>query len=137
MRAFRILEHTADTILEANGRDLDELFGNAALGMFTVIAEPAKAAPAEQREISLADNTTADLLHAWLSELLYLFDTEGLFFCAFECRVEAGRLAAVARGEPFDADRHEYKTEIKAVTHHELKVEQTGAGWRAQLLLDL
>lgn len=137
MHPFRILEHTADTILEANGRDLDELFRNAALGMFTVIAEPAKAVPAEQREVSLADDTTADLLHAWLSELLYLFETEGLFFCAFECRVEAGRLDAVARGEPFDADRHDYKTEIKAVTHHELSVERTGAGWRARLLLDL
>ncbi len=137
MRPFRIIEHTADTFLEANGRELGELFANAALGMFAVIAEPQKAVPIERRAVSLTDDTTADLLHAWLSELLYLFETEGLFFCAFECSVEDGRLDAVVRGEPFDADRHGYRTEIKAVTHHELKVERTDAGWQARLLLDL
>ena len=47
--------------------------------------------------------------------------------------------AASARlsGESFDPERHERGHEVKAVTHHELTIEQSERGFVARVLLDI
>ena len=79
-----------------------------------------------------------DLLVNWLSEILYLHDAEGWVFREFEMTgLEETSLAAVARGEKFDPVRHQAKLLIKAVTYHQLKLEETAEGWRAQVYVDI
>jgi SHS2 domain-containing protein len=141
---FELLEHTADIILLAHGATLDELFANAAYGMFSVIGEPDhaqldRASPGcgTEREINVAGDDLESLLVAWLSELLFLFETTEIFFADFECRISGNQLTAMARGEKFNAEKHEFKTEIKAVTRHQLRVSQTEGEWQAKILLDL
>jgi SHS2 domain-containing protein len=134
---FELLEHTADIILRAYGKSKEELFENAAYGTFSVIGEPSAAKPEIGRPIKLAADDVESLLIAWLSDLLYLFETSEIFFCQFECHISDSSLAAVARGENFSAEKHQFKTEIKAVTHHALKVEQKDGQWVAEILLDL
>src|SRR3972149_3103568 len=51
---FEILEHTADAGIVAHARSLEELFANAAAGMFSLMADLGGGRPAEQREIELA-----------------------------------------------------------------------------------
>jgi SHS2 domain-containing protein len=40
-------------------------------------------------------------------------------------------------GERFDDTRHEPQPEVKAVTRHQLRVEETARGWTAVMVLDL
>ena len=49
---------------------------------------------------------------------------------------EAG-LKAIAYGEPMDPARHEPAHEVKAITYHDLKVEQTADGWLAEVIVDI
>jgi SHS2 domain-containing protein len=44
---------------------------------------------------------------------------------------------AALEGEPIDAARHQLSGDVKAVTVHRLKVEQTSAGWEATVVLDV
>ena len=46
-------------------------------------------------------------------------------------------LEATAAGEPYDPERHPVKIAIKAVTYHQLAVEQTASGWRARVIFDI
>src|SRR5438876_10903097 len=46
---FEVVEHTADVVLVAHGRTLEELFANAARGMMLFLIEPAAVRPAERR----------------------------------------------------------------------------------------
>jgi SHS2 domain-containing protein len=74
----------------------------------------------------------------WLSELLYLHDVENLLFKAFEIEsVGEDGLKAVAKGEPFQEGVHVIKTEVKAVTYHQIVVREKKGRWKAQVILDL
>jgi len=46
-------------------------------------------------------------------------------------------LKAKVRGEKLDLSRHTLKTEIKAVTYHQLEVKKTAKGWEAQIIFDV
>ena len=74
----------------------------------------------------------------WLSEILYLYDAEGWLFRDFEIDALSDHsLSARALGEKFNPETHQLKLLVKAVTYHQLLVEQTDAGWRAQVYVDI
>ncbi len=78
------------------------------------------------------------LMVDWLSELLYLHDVEYLLFKEFTVgSLGEDGLEAVVKGEPFQEGVHVIKTEIKAVTYHQIKVEKEKGGWKAQVIFDL
>jgi len=134
---FELLEHTADVLLRAHGKSLGELFENAALAIASLIGEPQQAQPREERVVELHAEDLPSLLVAWLNELLFLFETVEFFGCEFKCEVEGTGLRAQVRGERFNPAVHGFKTEIKAVTRHQLRISQDGHGWTATVLLDI
>jgi SHS2 domain-containing protein len=138
MPPFRILEHTADIGFEAFGASREELFANAAGALFHLIVDLDSVRPREAAEIRVEGDGPPNLLVNWLSELLYLQDAEGWLFRDFEIHSLADRsLAAVARGERLDPARHQLKMLVKAITYHQLALEQTPNGWRAQVYVDI
>src|SRR3970040_2544693 len=81
---FEILEHTADAGIVAHARTLEELFANAAAGMFTLMADLGGVRQAEQRDIDIEARDREALLVRWLTELLYYLDAEEMLFSRFE-----------------------------------------------------
>jgi SHS2 domain-containing protein len=120
---YEEIDHTADVGIRAHGRTLDELFANAAEGMFSLVADLAKVKPVGEIEVRLAAEDVPTLLVRWLSELLYVHETEHLLFSAFDVLVQGTSLTGRARGEPIDKARHELQLAIKAVTRHGLRVD--------------
>jgi SHS2 domain-containing protein len=136
MREF--FEHTADLGLRVRAADLDTLFAEAAEALFAAIVEdPAAVRPLQQVEVRLRGSDREYLLFDWLKELLYRFDAEHLLFGRFEANVAADGLTGKAWGEPLDRERHELGHEVKAITYHGLKVEQTADGWLAEVIVDI
>lgn len=134
---FEILEHTADTGVVAYGATLEEAFANAARGMFSIMVDLDQVGPVEPREVSVEASDPELLLAEWLSELLFLFETEYMVFSRFEVQFPAqGRLQATAWGEPINPERHSIGTGIKAVTHHMLRLEHQD-GYRATVIFDV
>ena len=79
-----------------------------------------------------------ELLVAWLSELLYLYEVEGLLLCDFALtEIDEGSVKGVATGEEFDENRHDIKTSIKAVTYHQLEIKEQDGLWQAQVIFDI
>lgn len=120
---YEEIEHTADVGIRAYGKTASAIFASAAEGMFSLIADPAKVKPKGEVEIRLKAADLPSLLVAWLSELLFLHETQHLLFCRFEVRVHATSLRARAWGEAIDRRRHELKLAVKAVTYHHLSVD--------------
>lgn len=135
---YETFEHTADLGLRIRATDLDTLFIEAAQCLFSAIVENLDAVePKQTIEITLEGDEREYLLFDWLNELLYRCDTEHLLFSQFEVKVTPTGLAATARGEPLDRDRHRLTHEVKAITYHGLKVEQTKDGWLAEVIVDI
>ncbi len=120
---YEEIEHTADVGIRAYGQTASEIFAAAAEGLFALVADLSRVEPKGEVEIRLASDDLPKLLVAWLSELLYLHETQHLLFSKFEVRVRGTKLAAKAWGEAIDRRRHELKLAVKAVTYHRLSVD--------------
>jgi protein archease len=138
MEPFRILEHTADVGFEAIGATREEVFANSARALFHLIVDLETIGPRQETNLSVEGSDPAALLVNWLSELLYLHDAEGWLFSDFVVRLTGEKfLAATARGEKFDTTRHQAKMMVKAITYHQLSLQRTAEGWRAQVYVDI
>jgi len=135
---YEVFEHTADLGLRVRGATFAELLADAGRGLFSMVVEDIAAVqPIMAREFTISGTDRTYLLFDWLNELLYVCDTERLAFSQFAVQVKADGLSAVARGEPFDPVRHHLTHEIKAITYHALKVEETSTGWLAEVIVDI
>ncbi len=135
---YELFEHTADLGLRVQADSLEELLTEAARGLLaTLVANPQAVLPVQEKTIALSAEDLSYLLFDWLSELLYAFETEKLLFSTFDLRLNDGQLSATCRGEPMDPSRHQMEHEVKAITYHGLKVEQSSEGWKAEVIVDI
>ena len=141
---YKFLEEigTADIAFEAVGRDLPELFKEAADATMNVMIDNLDAIqPRETRHIELSNEKIDMLLFDFLQELIYFKDAERLLLRTREVRIDERDqkwfLKAEATGEPLDAARHHQRADVKAVTLHDFSVEKEDGGWKARVLLDI
>jgi SHS2 domain-containing protein len=138
VKPFEILDHTADIGIIVHGENLKALFENAGKGFFHLITDLRKVKRRVERRVSLEGESLDRLMVDWLSELLYLHDVENLLFKEFKVEsVGEDGLKATVKGEAFQDGVHAIKTEVKAVTYHQIEIRQETGGWRAQVILDL
>jgi len=135
---FEIFEHTADVGIRVRAAGWEQLFVDAAKGLFSILlANPDAVEPLQELAFTISGHEDEDLLLDWLCELLYVFSTRRLVFSEFEVRRTPEGIAAAARGEPLDSCRHRPNVEIKAITYHGLKVERRGDEWLAEVIVDI
>jgi SHS2 domain-containing protein len=138
-RRYEVVPVTADVAIRARGSSLDQLFSNAAWGMFDLICDSATVDHHRAWEVEVASEDLEGLMVDLLTDMLVLFETDGMLVASVEVKVspENGHWRAVARvrGEPFDGDRHQLLHDIKAVTYHTLEV-RPDEGW-ARVLFDI
>src|SRR5262249_53523636 len=130
---YETFDHTADLGLRVRAADLNTLFAEAGLALQAALVEdPAAVRPLRAVEVRLPAEAREFLLWDWLKALLYHFDTEKMLFSRFDVRVDDAGVQATAWGEPLDVVRHDPAHEVKAITYHGLKVEQSEGGWLAE-----
>src|SRR3972149_2811400 len=74
---FEIFDHPADVGITAYGRDLPELFANAARGMFHFIIDPSAVQERERRTRTVEADDLEGLLVACLNSLLVVLNGDG------------------------------------------------------------
>lgn len=127
---FKILEHTADVGIIAEGKTFESALEEAALGMFSLMG---KAKPKEKILISAEQGKKDELVVFLFSEILARCEGEGF--------VPAKMKVLKYEGKKADVEvLGEYKTLkniIKAVTFHMLEAKEEKTGWRIQVLFDI
>lgn len=152
---YEIWEHTADIGILAHGKNPEELFSNAAIGMFDIITGKAQSGGAGKRskpkieqnyDIDISARTLDQLMVDWLSELLYRFSAFRFLGVKYDIKVErearsgagAGwRLRGKIYGATYEREKHGYGADIKAVTYHMLEVREENGIWSARVLFDI
>ncbi len=146
LKQYELVPHTADLKMYAWGMTYEELFRNALRGMFASIKPKSPLITYQNEQIQISHYTVEhkvvvrstdreSLLIDFLSECLYLADThnEAYFDATFttlsETEVEATIYGVSVTGYEV--------VEIKAVTYHDLQIEQIEGGWRATLVFDI
>ena len=131
---YEQLEHTADLALRIYGRDLRELFVNAAHAMFSQLADIQSIQPALQEGVRVEGSDYESLLVNWLNELLYLHETQEQVYSEFDIHeLTPQHLRATVYGE----QSHDVFAIIKAATYYDLAITKTAAGYTATIVLDV
>jgi len=138
---YKFLEHTADVMFEAYGKSLNEVFRNAALAVFEVQCDLKKIKPKIKKKIKLKNNSAGDLLFDFLEELIYLKDAKYMLFGKFDVKITQKNfkynLESFVTGEKINPDKHELKTDVKAITLHEFFLNKVKNGWKCRVILDI
>jgi SHS2 domain-containing protein len=139
---FEIFEHTADLGLRVVGDSLNDLFAEAAAGFSSlIVAEVGSVEASQQRTLEITSPDLEYLYFDWLSELLFLFESEGWLSANAVVEVEGNSLRGVVQGENFCEKGHRRSHEVKAVTYHGLSVvpqERDGEQiWTAEVIVDI
>ena len=144
--AFRLVDHTADLAIEAEGRSAEEVLQQAALGLTAVLSgrSDAHRVGRPERELSLvveAPDRVA-LMVAFLSELMWHYESEDLLWLGGGVRLGTGRdgtarLEAAGNALRHDVARHGRGVEVKAITYHDAAFEERHGRWHLRVLLDI
>jgi SHS2 domain-containing protein len=135
---YREIEHTADLGIEVTATDLPALFASAGEALYALIADPTTVESRNAIDIVVTGNDSEALLHAWLCELLALFNLRE--FIGKHCEIMAlgnGQARGRVSGEKLDLDRHAFHTEIKGITYHDFRVWRADDGWHARIIFDV
>ncbi|MBE0477658.1 archease [Candidatus Aerophobetes bacterium] len=138
MPGYEFINHTADLGIKVRGKNLSELFANAAYALFDIILDISRVKPAQSRKIKIPGGEIEDIFFEWMRELLSKFNIDALALKEFTInKLDKTGLEAIVKGEQVDASRHNLKTEIKAVTYHGLKIQKNNKLWEVQVIFDI
>ena len=126
MKKYEYFEATADIGLKAYGDDLNTAFENASLAIFNIISDTSGIDAVREIEFEIASEDEVSLLYDYLEELLFYHEVEFMLFSQFHVEIDDDlHLKAKIKGEEINWDKHERKTEIKAITFHQMEVNKT------------
>jgi len=141
-KKWKEIEHTADVGIVAYGKNLEELFENAARGMLYISYGNLSIRANLSLSIDIEEPDETHLLVAWLSELNYLTLTNDFLthiinnikitFSENCCKLQA-EISGTQAGTFLDF----FNTEIKAVTYHNLKIEKKNDLYQCQVIFDI
>ena len=124
-------EHTSELELRVAADSATGVVAEATAALAEVLGEP-EGDPVT-RELTVAARDPAALLAAWLEEVVFLAEHEGLV----PERAQALELASdTLRGEVV-ARRGRPAHLVKAVTYHRLALEEDDGGWWGRVVLDV
>ncbi len=138
MKRFEEIPHTADWSFRAFGRDLREVFENAAFAMFAMegatAPEAANQSSVIERTVQVSGIDYESLLVNWLSELLYLQESNHETYHRFDIQELS---PTILKAEIYGTPGVQIDKLVKAVTYHNLKIERTEEGWQATVVVDV
>ena len=139
MIPFEYLEHTADIKFRAYGKTPEEMLSNAAAALFQSMMKTAMVIVKETWKVELEAFDLEDLAYQWLSEIVFLFETESAVFATFSVKLQqngACKLQGKIGGERMDLKRHAFENEVKAITRHKFGIKKNDV-WCIQVILDV
>ena len=130
----------ADCAVQIEAEDLDDLFETGAAALVELMVDPATVPRSLEQTVELTAPRVDLLFYDWLSELIFRKDRDRAVYPETRVRVSGAgpvSLRARLRGGVIDSERTGLRADAKAVTFHRFSVEPAGAGWRAEVVIDV
>jgi SHS2 domain-containing protein len=134
--SFQELEHTADVRIRVKAGSLEELFSEAAVALMVIMYGTAEEGQLRQ-PVSASGMDTIDLMHSFLSEVLYISEVNEMVISGAEIKFMGNSLAGVLRGEPFSAQKHLSGTEVKGISLSGLSIVHEHGSYILEVTFDV
>jgi SHS2 domain-containing protein len=130
---YREISHTADWELEVWAPDLVSLLEHAARGMYHLTDLKLAPYPRLTRNFEIQFVEPETLLIDFLTELIYLTESERVAFDGFNLEINSELLIAQLTGSRIKS----LAKEIKAATYHNLEIRDSKGGLVANIVFDV
>jgi SHS2 domain-containing protein len=121
---YETLDHTADILVKCTGGKLEECFENAAYALFDQMVDTGTIEHKMRYRFEVEDEEIENRLFLFLSELLFIMDTESMVMSSFYVTFDGIKVICESYGETLDLKKHKPKTEVKAITYHMMNVDR-------------
>ncbi|HAX61994.1 MAG TPA: hypothetical protein DCX95_05515 [Elusimicrobia bacterium] len=123
------------------GKNLKDLFENAAFEMYSLIAKPDSEKKKKPFKITVTANNTEDLLMAYLKELIHYYSVRKILLCSVNVMLlTENKVHAKLTGEELGR-RHHISHNIKSakygVANGAAKIIKTRTGYKTQIIFDV
>jgi len=135
MGRYKIINHTADTGIEVEGKDLKEVFFESYKGLYK-IAGVEKGKKERKDKVKIVADTYEELLIKFLNELIFYTYGKGEY-----CNVKKIEIKKDRRFK-LEVEIEKYKIkkfekEVKAATYHNISIKNKNGTFTTRIIFDL
>jgi SHS2 domain-containing protein len=135
---YRTIDHTADLGIVVQAVSVESLLKEAARALSELIVGKRVFKSVEEIRISVSGSDWPDLMINWLRELLYQWNGKNRVPGPVDIRkMERFALEAAVMVDNTPCEPHDVLNDIKAVTYHQISVENQAADWQARIIFDI
>lgn len=138
---FKYFDTTADIGIETKSNDISDAFINSALGTMNLITDIEKIQTKITKDIYIKSEDEYGLLYDWITELLILLDSENFIASQYDINIKQENnlyiLQGNISGDIYDTTVYNYKTEVKAITYHEMNIQKEDNKIKIKFIVDL
>ncbi len=136
--SFTFFDHTADMGITIRAPSLPQLLAPAGEALYAAIGLLAASGDSQALSLELPGSNSAELLRDYLGELLILFERDRRMVLRVQVLTYCDKqLSATLFTQAIDYKRSVFHREVKAITYHELQVQETSGGYEATVILDI
>lgn len=138
MKPYEHVDHTADLGIRVFGGDLNELFSNAAYGLFDSLIDLKKFSITSKEKIKISAENCEELLINFLRELLFKYIFEKKIIMKAEIMdLKNNFLEVLIHCANFEDKADFLKHDIKAVTYHNVSIQKKNNLYQTEIIFDV
>lgn len=138
---YSYFETTADIGIEVYSDSLENAFINSALATMNLVTDVDKIKEKITNKINIESEDEYALLYDWITELMILMNSEYFIASSYNMIItkceDTYKLDATAVGDIYDTDVYNYKTEVKAITYHQMLIEDIDDNIHIKFIVDI
>ncbi|MDD1717246.1 MAG: archease [Methanoregulaceae archaeon] len=134
---YEELDHTADVKVRVKARSLEDLFSESVRALMEVMYVACTTGDEVVREVEVTADGEEELIHDFLSEVLFLSVVDNIVFCNVSVNIHGFQVHGKLLGEYFSPGRHLGGTEVKGISYNDLRLFREGEFYVLDILFDV
>lgn len=138
---FEYFDTTADIGVKSYGKTFEEAFKNAALATMNLITDIDEIKPNLTLDVSITSEDLYGLLYDWITEVLIMLYSDSFIASKYNITITQNNseyeLNAKIVGDTYNTNIYNYKTEVKAITYHLMKISKKDNNIQLKFILDI
>ncbi|HHQ45480.1 MAG TPA: archease [Candidatus Altiarchaeales archaeon] len=135
---YEFLEHTADLKFRANGKNLEEALTESCRALAHAVYGGKTVKPKSKRILEIPYSNRQELVHDLLDQFLFIIEYEDYIPSEIKVKIDDadGKAVVELLGDSVEENNIKIEKEVKAVTYHEMKIEEKDGECTIQVICD-
>ncbi len=135
---YKFLKHTGDIKIRVNEKNIELAFISSAFALSQIITDKTKINSKISKKIKVSGNDMSSLLYNFLEEFLFLLDAKGFILSEIiNFKIDKKKFLIICEVLGDKSKNYKFTNDVKAITYHEMKIEQKNNYSVIEFVLDV